>query len=279
MNIFKYISLIGLLLISNLIQSQVGINIKNNIGGAFHIDGANDNDATPTVAQAANDILVSTDGKIGIGTISPTTQLHIQTTSANPALRIVDGSQANGRVLTSDANGNGRWQPFGALPIHNIALGPQKIFTIADVTGKFVYSTPITLPRGLWLIEVNMLVFRDTGVAGGTAAADFSTKVWLRTMIADTNTGQSPSADSYGEGATGRYACDFMYLKGAGYNMINGYFIINNKSLSPKTYYYMVGSAVVYPTASSVAAGTTFRFGGPANESTIFATYIDDAKL
>jgi hypothetical protein len=43
-------------------------------------------------------------GNVGIGTVSPTERLHIQ-----GRIRIVDGSQAAGRVLTSDANGVGTW--------------------------------------------------------------------------------------------------------------------------------------------------------------------------
>lgn len=42
---------------------------------------------------------------VGIGTTSPATKLHI-----NGTLRIVEGNQAAGKILTSDANGNATWQ-------------------------------------------------------------------------------------------------------------------------------------------------------------------------
>ena len=45
---------------------------------------------------------------VGIGTNLPTDKLHIVGTSGN-TLRIEDGNQALGRVLTSDANGNASW--------------------------------------------------------------------------------------------------------------------------------------------------------------------------
>jgi len=48
-------------------------------------------------------------GNVGIGTVTPVTLLHINSTSAG-AFAIVDGTQANGRVLTSDVNGVGTWQ-------------------------------------------------------------------------------------------------------------------------------------------------------------------------
>lgn len=43
--------------------------------------------------------------KVGIGTNAPSAKLHVEGT-----LRYVDGNQAAGRVLTSDANGNATWQ-------------------------------------------------------------------------------------------------------------------------------------------------------------------------
>lgn len=53
---------------------------------------------------------------IGIGTITPSRPLEIQSLSAG-AVKIVDGTQADGRVLTSDANGVAKWKvPFSATP-------------------------------------------------------------------------------------------------------------------------------------------------------------------
>lgn len=48
-------------------------------------------------------------GFVGIGTTAPSTLFHINSASS-PALRLVDGTQSNGYVLTSDANGNASWQ-------------------------------------------------------------------------------------------------------------------------------------------------------------------------
>ncbi|MCB2376396.1 tail fiber domain-containing protein [Hymenobacter sp. BT635] len=46
--------------------------------------------------------------------------------NANAAIRIVDGTQAAGRVLTSDGVGNGKWQPITAAG-GNFNLGPYKL--------------------------------------------------------------------------------------------------------------------------------------------------------
>jgi hypothetical protein len=44
-------------------------------------------------------------GNVGINTTSPTTTLDI-----NGQIRVRGGAPANGKVLTSDANGNATWQ-------------------------------------------------------------------------------------------------------------------------------------------------------------------------
>ncbi len=61
-----------------------------------------------TRADAITDDIY-TNGQVGIGT-TPTANLHI-----NGSVRYEDGNQANGAILTSDANGNASWQPTTVL--------------------------------------------------------------------------------------------------------------------------------------------------------------------
>lgn len=101
-----------------IIQSQVGINTKE-LKGVFHIDAAGDNvdSANPTVAQLINDVVISSSGEVGIGTI-PNTNLHIKSPSAGKGLRIETPDAQEGAVLTSDANGQAYWD---VLSFGNIA--------------------------------------------------------------------------------------------------------------------------------------------------------------
>ncbi|MEI6348558.1 MAG: tail fiber domain-containing protein [Bacteroidota bacterium] len=50
---------------------------------------------------------------VGIGTTTPAAKLDVQGASGN-TLKIVDGNQAAGKVLTSDASGNASWQTSGS---------------------------------------------------------------------------------------------------------------------------------------------------------------------
>lgn len=52
-------------------------------------------------------IRIQTDGDIGVNQPNPTTKIHI--TGINPSFRLVDGSEAANKVLTSDANGKATW--------------------------------------------------------------------------------------------------------------------------------------------------------------------------
>jgi hypothetical protein len=100
-------------------QTGVGIHTENPLG-VFHLDGrsssASSNPAsgsTLTPAQQADDVIITETGLTGIGTASPSSRLEINTQSqTGGALRILSGSPASGKVLTSDAQGTGAWQTW-----------------------------------------------------------------------------------------------------------------------------------------------------------------------
>lgn len=103
--------------------SSAGTNISTNIAASFNATGAANNYAI---------VVPENSGDVGIGTETPTTKLHIEKASAG-AVRIVDGTQAAGRVLTSDATGVATWQSVGTL-------GPAW-----SVNGNSAINTP-TIP-------------------------------------------------------------------------------------------------------------------------------------
>ena len=66
-----------------------------------------------TATQANSIVLGSStnnNNKVGIGTTTPDERLHI-----NGSIKIVDGTQGSGKVLTSDANGKASWSTFSRI--------------------------------------------------------------------------------------------------------------------------------------------------------------------
>lgn len=82
------------------LQAQVGINTENPLG-LLHVDAG-------TGGSTSDDVIISNDGKVGIGTTAPSNKLSIVTTGSNTGLHLPNGA-ASGRVLTSDTQGNGVW--------------------------------------------------------------------------------------------------------------------------------------------------------------------------
>lgn len=88
-----------------LIHAQVGIS-NSNPQGTFHVDGAKDNPAVgvPTIAEQANDVVVTSTGRVGIGTTLPTEMLDIVGRGRVRTMDMVAGTNAVTPVY-SDSNG------------------------------------------------------------------------------------------------------------------------------------------------------------------------------
>ncbi|WP_374461766.1 beta strand repeat-containing protein [Chryseobacterium taeanense] len=93
--------------------------------------------------------------RVGIGTSSPSTKLEINS-STSGAIKLVDGTQSNGRVLTSDANGVGTWQSpstnsFSFTNINSLSL-PTWDTVYGPTTRLTVINGPIVnnVNNSLW---------------------------------------------------------------------------------------------------------------------------------
>jgi len=64
-----------------------------------------------TNAPNANTLILGNGVNVGIGTNNPQEKLQV-----NGKIRYVDGTQAAGKVMTSDANGTATWQPITGIP-------------------------------------------------------------------------------------------------------------------------------------------------------------------
>ena len=77
--------------------------------GMLHVDAKGDTyiSVSDTV-NISDDVVVTPEGRIGVGTLQPQARLHI-VSSTPGAIRIADGTEGGGKILTSDADGRAHW--------------------------------------------------------------------------------------------------------------------------------------------------------------------------
>lgn len=108
--------------------------------GTFALGGMVPN--TPTLFGNASN-------NIGIGTTSPSTKLHINSSTAG-AVRIVDGNQGAGKIFMSDANGVGTWLPSSSIVINQSSVNAEILGYTPSSTATASTSAPAsyTMPSG-----------------------------------------------------------------------------------------------------------------------------------
>lgn len=193
---------------------------------------------------------IYTQGNVGIGVTVPTQRLHV-----NGPIRIVDGTQADAKVLTSDANGNSSWQSIG---IENVLGVLGAGVNIPSTTANFLQTgSSITLPPGRYSVNITMLMIMSVG----NTPADSS--FWLRTSFSDT-AGANPT---YSTDIVGSSLISGNFPGSSSYSIVYGTVVINNTSGANKTYYYIAGSTNVVNTTQTLSS-----FGGTSwGEDTIIA--------
>lgn len=121
----RFYSLLAVFSISTINYAQVGISTSNP-QATLHVDGAKDNAATgtPTPSQQANDVVITSQGRLGIGTITPANALHVKATADPVKLEGVgDGDTTTDRLLVLDPSGVVKSiKTLGGLSVPNPAV-------------------------------------------------------------------------------------------------------------------------------------------------------------
>jgi len=197
-------------------------------------------------------------GNVGINTTAPSNSLHV-----NGTVRIVDGTQANGRVLTSTATGVASWQP---ISINNVVgiLGATGINIPYNTTNYLQTGSRIVLPPGRWAVNVTMLMRRTGGAATVTPN---NSSFWLRTSFSN-SAAVNPTISTDIQGS---YFVSGNYPGSSYYSLVQGTVIINNATAGNRTYYYIAGATEVVNTTNTLE-----NFGGAWwQENTIMAYRIN----
>ncbi|MDF2833192.1 hypothetical protein [Chryseobacterium indoltheticum] len=104
-------------------------------------------------------------GNIGIGTTAPSTRLEVNNGTTNGAIKIVDGTQGEGKVLTSDASGLATWRASASFKTTALGVFPSSnITTLSDLnsgsTNQQKYTgVYIDLEPGKWVVNTGMTIY------------------------------------------------------------------------------------------------------------------------
>ena len=164
-----------------------------------HLDSLNDtfdtSNANSNVILLGNNIYNEAP-KVGIGTYQPVTKLDINSNgSYGKAIRIVDGTQGQGKVLTSDYNGVGTWKEINVSLFKKAPIAGTFSWAAATELGNTSYFNKIaslTVPPGASMIYVKIHLL----------ASPFSTRatrayVGTKDIGTDnSNTGETPIGGS-----------------------------------------------------------------------------------
>lgn len=187
----RFVTLFGVLtLFSFHIFSQVGINTKNP-EQIFHIDPLANNNLS-VANKTSDDVVITSQGKLGIGTTvpnkelevrgntlfagdmivndtaivsgtasaqklgintsAPNATLHLANTENKTKLRISDGSESSSNLLTSDENGYVHWQALSPMTSVSAGTLASGQYIPSTNTRTSITSDSLSLTPGRWLI-------------------------------------------------------------------------------------------------------------------------------
>ena len=174
----------------------IGISQESSTGGAkigFYTIGTNAYVQTHNAVDlkfATNDstfsmILKRGSGNLGIGQPNPTAKLDV-----NGTVKITDGNQGNGKVLTSDAAGNATWQSIGS----KVGYKYCKQFTFGSGT--------FTIPAGV----TEVMVEAWGGGSGGVTTTNLTSFVVQIFYIGGTSGGYASTVQTVVPGSNLTYS-------------------------------------------------------------------------
>lgn len=185
----NYISLL-LIAVGFSSYAQVGVNTSNP-QQKFHVDGKNTAatinplSGVPSAAQAVDDVVITSTGKVGTGTVNPATRLDINNGSNNGAIKITDGTQGAGKLLMSDDTGIGKWvlpNPMKGVVVGNFAKtssGTGMVVT-SNGSGHLYSNVSITLTKGTWMVNMGLTL---------KSFLMYNSGRWVHFKLSSTNTG------------------------------------------------------------------------------------------
>ncbi|SHF18382.1 hypothetical protein [Dysgonomonas macrotermitis] len=155
---------------SGIICSQVGINTQNPLG-VFHVDPLANTNVTGTNGYE-DDVIVTSTGNVGIGTVTPTAKLDVR-----GSVRIADGTQAEGKIFTTAGTGLGYWAETFKFQIIESSVYDGLLLPGGNGAAWLAVTPEVELTAGKWMLMARL-------VTKNACASTYFT--WLRLLDAST---------------------------------------------------------------------------------------------
>lgn len=241
-------------------NGKIGIGTSN-AQGLLHIDAKSNNNQTPTEAQLADDVIISQEGKIGIGTMPDVNDPSLLQVNGPITINNAGTISAGGAYVltTDDGSGQARWKRN--IGLTQLVIGQRGPGYNGPVTSTVFTTSTLTLPPGEWIIQTAMVLT----ITPGLAANQY---IWGSYYWADNNIAQNPSTDIF----SGKLISSIIPAR-TSIGMAFGLTYIRNSTGQDKTYYLMAK-----PADGNFPANINWHYlGGTWGENSIAAFPVNGA--
>lgn len=204
----KKINIFFAVLLYILAFPQVGINTSNP-QGVFNIDAAKDNNTTgtPTVAQQANDFVITQSGDVGIGNTAPQAKLDVNTTNSGILFPRLSNTQRDAIPVGRAQAGTVIFNTNASKLQVNIGTDASRVWVNLDTSSTTINTTAVfrgdvNTPQtvGLTNVPINLPFTDFNNIPAGFVAKQANNQTIRlsggKTYKLDLNAGRINSSDS-----------------------------------------------------------------------------------
>lgn len=161
----------GKLMVGTTWTGGGSLSVKNNT--------STDNIASFVGSDNTFKAILSNNGNLGVGTTNPASKIHTVSSLEYGAFQMQDGSEGDGKLLSSNSQGKATWVNSPLMPI----VSGTKIINEITLNENQNTGSTITLSKGRWMVYIGLLV-------NPVSNASSTNNVWIRLTLSSSSSSQ-----------------------------------------------------------------------------------------